>query len=295
LIDPVLIGPAERIRSIAAGHGLDISTLPLIDEEGTFAAVARAAELAQRGKIDALMNGGLHICELLAVVVGQPGGIQPEGRISSCLIMDLPDDRDPLVIMASATNTPPTPDETAGIMQNAIDLADAMRFPEVRVAILSTMETVSSKVPQIADAGALRKSADCAGVIDAFDHAPWIPCDAERGSAAANDGTVRPAAKRANVLVVADLEVANLLVRSLSLLVDAHAAAVVLGVRVPIVVPSRAASPLSTHASCAVASLLADARRRRVQPVASTSMQPEREKTSRNDRLQTCTARKTAA
>ena len=70
-----------------------------------------------------------------------------------------------------------------------------------------------------------------------------------------------PVAGRANVLVVPDLEAGNMLAKSLSFLAGADAAGIVLGARVPIILTSRADSVIARLASCAVAALVADARR----------------------------------
>jgi phosphate acetyltransferase len=80
--------------------------------------------------------------------------------------------------------------------------------------------------------------------------------------AAAIKHIVSPVAGRANVLVVPDLEAGNMLAKSLSFLAGADAAGIVLGARVPIILTSRADSVVTRLASCAVASLDADARRR---------------------------------
>jgi phosphate acetyltransferase len=70
-----------------------------------------------------------------------------------------------------------------------------------------------------------------------------------------------PVAGRANVLVVPDLEAGNMLAKSLTFLAGADAAGIVLGARVPIILTSRADSVLTRLASCAVAVLVARARR----------------------------------
>jgi phosphate acetyltransferase len=79
--------------------------------------------------------------------------------------------------------------------------------------------------------------------------------------AAAIKHIVSPVAGRANVLVVPDLESGNMLAKSLSFLAGATAAGFVLGARVPIILTSRADSVITRLASCAVASLAAEARR----------------------------------
>ena len=63
-------------------------------------------------------------------------------------------------------------------------------------------------------------------------------------------------------LVVPDLEAGNMLAKSLSFLAKADAAGIVLGARVPVILTSRADSLLSRLASCAVAVMIAAARRK---------------------------------
>ena len=147
------------------------------------------------------------------------------------------------------------------ILQNAIDLARALGSPEVRVAILSAMETVNPKVPSTVEAAALCKMADRGQITGALIDGPLALDNAISPDAAAIKHIVSPVAGRANVLLVPDLEAGNMLAKSLSFLAGADAAGIVLGARVPIVLTSRADSLLTRLASCAVAVAVAAARR----------------------------------
>ncbi len=125
------------------------------------------------------------------------------------------------------------------------------------------METVTSKIPSTIEAAALCKMADrgqiTGGVLDgplAFDNA----IDPE---AARIKGIASEVAGRAQILVVPDLEAGNMLAKNLAYFAKADSAGVVLGARVPVVLTSRADSARARMASCAVAALHADARRRR--------------------------------
>ena len=207
------------------------------------------------------MKGSLHTDELMGAVVAREGGIRTARRISHCFVMDVPGYADPLIITDAAVNIAPTLDDKVDIIQNAIDLAHALRFAEVRVAILSAMETVNAKVPSTVEAGALCKMADRGQITGALLDGPLALDNAISVEAAAIKGIVSPVAGRANVLVVPDLEAGNMLAKSLSFLAGADAAGIVLGARVPIVLTSRADSLLTRLASCAVASLVAEARR----------------------------------
>jgi phosphate acetyltransferase len=261
LISPILVGPEARIRAVAKQAGLDIGGMPIVDAEHSHESAAKAVELVRLGQAEALMKGSLHTDELMGAVVARGTGIRTSRRISHCFVLDVPGYPDALIITDAAVNIAPNLDDKADIIRNAIDLAHAMRFPEVRVAILSALETVSASVPSTVEAGALCKMADRGQITGALLDGPLALDNAINAEAAAIKGIVSPVAGRANVLVVPDLEAGNMLAKSLSFLAGADAAGIVLGARVPIMLTSRADSLLTRLASCAVASLIAEARR----------------------------------
>lgn len=261
LIVPVLVGPATRVRKLAARTNLDITAMEIIDAAHSHDSAAKAVELVKVGRAEALMKGSLHTDELMGAVVARDSGIRTARRISHCFIMDVPGHPDALIITDAAVNIVPTLEEKVDIVQNAIDLAHAMGRTDVRVAILSAMETVNPKVPSTIEAAALCKMADRGQIKGALLDGPLALDNAIQPEAAAIKQIVSPVAGRANVLVVPDLEAGNMLVKSLSFLAGADAAGIVLGARVPIILTSRADSMLTRLASCAVAVLVAAARR----------------------------------
>jgi phosphate acetyltransferase len=264
LVSPILVGPRARVQEAARAAGLDISSLELVDSAHSHDSAAKAVEWVQQGKVEALMKGSLHTDELMGAVVARDAGIRTARRISHCFVMDVPGHKDPLIITDAAVNISPSLADKVDIVQNAIDLAHAMRFQEVRVAILSAMETVNPKVLSTIEAAALCKMADRGQITGGILDGPLALDNAISEEAAAIKHIVSPVAGRANVLVVPDLEAGNMLAKSLSFLAGADAAGIVLGARVPIILTSRADSVITRLASCAVASLLADARRRKM-------------------------------
>jgi phosphate acetyltransferase len=194
-------------------------------------------------------------------VVARETGIRTARRISHCFVMDVPGHKDPLIITDAAVNIAPDLEAKADIVQNAIDLGHAILLPEVRVAILSAMETINPKVPSTIEAAALCKMAERGQITGGILDGPLALDNAINEEAATIKQIVSPVAGRANVLVVPDLEAGNMLAKSLSFLAGADAAGIVLGARVPIILTSRADSVLTRLASCAVASLVAEARR----------------------------------
>jgi phosphate acetyltransferase len=262
LIEPILVGPAGRIRDIAAQFAIDISALRIIDAAHSHDSAAKAVALVLDGTAGALMKGSLHTDELMGAVVARDTGIRTDRRISHCFVMDVPGHLDPLIITDAAVNIAPTLEDKVHIVQNAIDLAHAVGFPEVRVAILSAMEMVNPKVVSTVEAAALCKMADRGQITGAVLDGPLALDNAISPEAAAVKHIVSPVAGRANLLVVPDLEAGNMLAKSLSFLAGADSAGIVLGARVPIILTSRADTLLARLASCAIASMVAAAQRK---------------------------------
>ena len=262
IIVPTFVGPAEKILSVARQHGFDLGRVEVVDAAHSESAATKAVELIREAKGELLMKGSLHTDELMRAVTASKTGLRTARRISHVFVVDVPTHSETLFITDAAINIFPDLDVKRDIIQNAIDLFTQIGLGTPRVAILSAVETVTSKIPSTIDAAALCKMADrgqiTGGVLDgplAFDNA----IDPE---AARIKGIQSPVAGRAQILVVPDLEAGNMLAKNLIFLSKADLAGIVLGARVPIILTSRADSVRSRMASCAAAVLYADARRR---------------------------------
>jgi phosphate acetyltransferase len=262
IIKPILVGPEARIRSLAASLGLDLAGLQMIDTPHSHAAAEKAVEIVRAGDGDAVMKGSLHTDELLAAVVRKETGIRTERRISHVFVMDVPSYPKPLFITDAAVNLFPTLEDKADIVRNAIDLALALGIAIPKVAILSAVETITSRLPSTIDAAALCKMAERGQITGALLDGPLALDNAISRQAAATKNIVSAVAGDADILLVPDLEAGNMLAKELIFLADADAAGIVLGARVPIILTSRADSLRTRMASCAVAALYAEARRR---------------------------------
>jgi phosphate acetyltransferase len=269
IISPLLVGPEAKIRNTASKYGLDVSGVEIVDVSHSEAAAAKGVELIHAAKGQMLMKGSLHTDELMRSVTAKATGLRTERRISHVFVMDVPAYAETLLVTDAAINIFPDLDDKHDIIQNAIDLFTQAGFGTLpRVAILSAVETVTSKIPSTIEAAALCKMADrgqiTGGLLDgplAFDNA----IDVE---AARIKGIKSEVAGRAQILVVPDLEAGNMLAKNLAYFAKADGAGIVLGARVPIVLTSRADSARARMASCAVAALYADARHR-LAPIAA--------------------------
>ncbi|WP_454649818.1 phosphate acetyltransferase [Bradyrhizobium liaoningense] len=270
IIRPILVGPERKIRETAGRHDLDISGFEVVDAAHSEEAASTSVELIHAARGEMLMKGSLHTDELMRAITAKTGGLRTDRRISHVFVMDVPAYADTLLVTDAAINIFPDLDAKRDIIQNAIDLYNQAGFGKSpRVAILSAVETVTSKIPSTIEAAALCKMADrgqiSGGVLDgplAFDNA----IDPE---AARIKGIKSEVAGRAQILVVPDLEAGNMLAKNLAYFAKADGAGIVLGARVPVVLTSRADTPRARMASCAVASLYANARRQHAPTVAA--------------------------
>src|SRR5215510_6183817 len=261
IITPILVGPADRIRTVAKASGLDLAPYEIVDAAHSHAAAARAVELVRQGRAELLMKGSLHTDELMSEVVRRETGVRTDRRVSHVFVMDVPTYHKPLLITDAAVNIFPTLDDKRDIVQNAVDFLRALGIERPKVAILSAVETVTTKIPSTIDAAALCKMADRGQIQGAILDGPLAFDNAISAEAARTKGIVSAVAGDPDVIVVPDLEAGNMLAKNLTFLSRADAAGVVLGARVPIILTSRADNQRARMASCGVAALYAAARR----------------------------------
>lgn len=257
LIEPLLVGPAARIRAVAAGAGWSLDEIAVDDVPHSHAAAARGAQLASQGQVAALMKGSLHTDELIGAVLAPGAGLRTERRLSHCYLMQTPAYPRPFIITDAAINIAPDLEAKADIVRNAIELAHAIGVALPRVAILAAVETVNPRMAATLDAAALCKMAERGQIAGAVLDGPLAFDNAVSPAAARLKGIVSEVAGQADILVVPDLESGNMLAKQLEYMGDAASAGVVLGARVPIILTSRADPRASRIASCAIALLLA--------------------------------------
>ena len=263
LIEPILVGPSDKIKDVALKHKIDLSGCKIVDAPDPASSAAKAVALIRESKGEVLMKGSLHTDELMREVTASATGLRTSRRISHVFIMDVPTYSETLFVTDAAINIFPDLDVKRDILQNAIDLFTQVGLGTPRVAILSAVETVTSKIPSTIEAAALCKMADRGQITGAVLDGPLAFDNAIDPEAAKIKGIRSPVAGRAQILLVPDLEAGNMLAKNLVYLAKADAAGIVLGARVPVVLTSRADSVRARRASCAVAVIYADARRQK--------------------------------
>ena len=259
MIEPILIGPLDKMRVAAARAAVDLTGLRLVEAADGHDAAQKGVALVRAGEAAILMKGSLHTDELLGAVVRRESGLRTGRRLSHVFFMDVPTYHKPLMVTDAAINIAPTLSEKADICQNAIDLAHALGVAQPKVAILSGVENINEKIPSTTDAASLCKMADRGQITGALLDGPLAMDNAISREAAAIKGIVSAVAGDADILLVPDLVSGNILAKQLTFMSNADAAGIVLGAKVPVVLTSRADSVRARLTSCALAILAASA------------------------------------
>jgi phosphotransacetylase len=256
-LNPTLVGPEARIRDVAARSGLDISRLKLVDTaDEPRAAGLRATELAREGRVSALVKGGLSNEELLAPVVAADSGLRTERRLTHAYFLDIPGQQRGLLLADAHMNVTPNLAAKRDIVQNTIQLAIALGVATPNVALLAAMDGPAPAFRSTTDAVALKAMAAQGMFGGAVVDGPLAPDSALSAEAARVKGVKSEIAGRVDVLIGPSMESALMVMRTLLALSGGLAAGVVLGARIPIVVPTRYDTMEVRMASCVLASLL---------------------------------------
>ena len=258
---PILVGPRERIERLADEMELDISPYELIDTPHSHASAAEAVALCRGGQTETLMKGSLHTDEFMSAILKKDTGLRTASRVSHIFILDIPTYPRPLFLSDAAINIYPTLEDKYHIVKNAISLAHDLGIEKPKVAILSAVETINPKIPSTLEAASLCKMADRGQIKGALIDGPLAFDNAISKEAAMIKGINSEVAGQADIFIVPDLEAGNMMAKQMTYLIDADAAGLVVGARVPVILTSRADSPKARLASCAVAAASAFAQK----------------------------------
>ncbi len=257
IILPLLVGPRARIEAQAAKLSVSLDGIEIVDAPHSHAAAEAAVALVRQGRVAALMKGKLHTDELLSAVLDRDLGLRTERRLSHVYVLDVPDQPGLLFITDGAINISPDLAALRDIVQNAIELCQALGLDLPRVALLSAVETVTGSLASTLLAAAICKMHDRGQITGGLVDGPLAYDNAISAAAAAAKGIVSDVAGRADVLVAPNLESGNMMAKQLIHLGGAEAAGIALGARVPIMLTSRSDSAMARLASAAIARLYA--------------------------------------
>lgn len=236
----VLIGDPAAIEEEARVYNVDISGMKVIEEPDRRAAARKAMEMIARGEAHCAMKGKIFTADFLKAALDPAIGIRIGKLLTHIAVFDIPG-FDRLIFLSDAgVVVAPTLEEKLHIVQNAIDVAHRLGVEMPRVAVLAAAEMVNPKIPSTMDAASLAKMADRGQIRGGIVDGPLALDNAISVEAARIKGIRGEVAGRADILIAPDLEAGNALAKAIIYFARSDLGGVVVGARMPLILPSRA-------------------------------------------------------
>ena len=260
LIEPTLVGDAGAINSIATAINWDIRKFTVVDAGSEIKAAKLSVKLAHNGEVSALMKGHIHSEILMQEALQRKQGIRLKRRPSHAFYMTVPGNEQGICITDAVINVLPRVKQKIEIARNVIELMHTLGCPRPRVALISGTEVSTPEMPSSMDAAEVVEEAKNGSLPGAEIAGPMALDVAISEQAATIKGINNAVAGKADVLLVPNLEAGNILFKQMVYSMSATAAGLVLGMKVPIMLTSRADPPEARLASAALASVYASHR-----------------------------------
>jgi phosphate butyryltransferase len=239
----ILIDDPMRLKAISDEQGIDLTGMEIIPEADMVEAAYKAVEMIHNDHADLIMNGRALPVELLRPVLDAEKGLRIGKVMSEVSLFEIPDFDRLIIVSDIFLVVSPTLAQKVWIVQNAIDTAIELGIDKPKVAILASTEMVNPDIPANLDAANLSKMAERGQIRGGLVDGPLALDNAISPKAAEMKGIESRVAGHADILIAPDVESGNILAKALSYFAQAHMAAVVVGGRCPIVLPSRSDPP----------------------------------------------------
>lgn len=160
IIDPILVGPREKIIAAAKKSDIDISSYEILHVDNCYLSLLKTVALARAEEVDLIVRGGVTKEELLKIILQHESGLMGDSCLSYVAVLDVPTYRKPLILTDTAVNMVPDLETKRSITQNAINFALALGIESPKVAILAGGEAITENMRSTVDAAALCKMAE---------------------------------------------------------------------------------------------------------------------------------------
>lgn len=242
IIEAVLVGDKEEIYRICQENNYNISGVTVIHEPDTEKSVELAVKMASSGEADILMKGKVGSSVMLHHALNKQWGLRTGQLLSHFALFEVDTYHKVIAVTDVAMNIAPNLREKIAIVNNSVECLNLLGYRMPKVAVLGAVEMVNENMEATLDAALLSKMnqrdqiKNC--IIDgplAFDNAVSLESSQLKGIRSEVAGDT-------DLLLMPNIEVGNVLYKSLVFFAKAKVASIILGAKVPIVLTSRSDS-----------------------------------------------------
>ncbi|MFC0875403.1 bifunctional enoyl-CoA hydratase/phosphate acetyltransferase [Saccharicrinis sp. FJH2] len=242
IIDAVLVGDQNKIEKVAYEHEISIKGTQIIHEPDKLKGIRLSVSLVHNKQADILMKGNVKTPDLLRGVLNKEWGLRTGKLLSHFALFEVPTYHKLIAITDVAMNISPNLNEKIGILENSVSYLHRLQIANPKVAVLGAIEVVDEKMSATLDAALLSKMNQRDQIMGCIIDGPLAFDNAVSSESAKHKGIKSDVAGDCDILLVPDIEVGNVLYKSLVFFSNAKVASVVLGASAPIVLTSRSDS-----------------------------------------------------
>ena len=242
IIDPILVGDEAEIHSICSSNNYDITGLTIIDEHETEKSVETAVKMVSGKQADILMKGKIGSATLLRCVLNKEWGLRTGNLLSHFALFEVDTYQKVIAVTDVAMNIAPTLHDKIAIVNNSVACLNRLGYTMPKVAVLGAVEMVNENMQATLDAALLSKMNQRDQIKNCIIDGPLAFDNAVSLESAQLKGIKSEVAGDTDLLLMPDIEVGNVLYKSLVFFAKAKVASIILGAMVPIVLTSRSDS-----------------------------------------------------
>jgi phosphate butyryltransferase len=255
-IEPILVGDREAIQKLAAENNLDLAGVRMVHEPDTEMAVEIAVRMVRSNQADILMKGQVGTSSLLKGVLNKEWGLRSGSLLSHFAIFEVEAYHKLIAVTDVAMNIAPNLQEKIAIVNNSVACLNKLGIEMPKVAVLGAVEMVSENMQATLDAALLSKMNQRDQIRHCIIDGPLAFDNAISLESAIHKGIRSDVAGDTDLLLMPDIEVGNVLYKSLVFFAHAGVAAVILGATAPIVLTSRSDSDQAKYYSVVLAAAI---------------------------------------
>ncbi|MCT6916037.1 MAG: phosphate butyryltransferase [Bacillus wiedmannii] len=249
-----LYGNQEKIMGMLQEHGLQTSEhIEVIAAASSAEAAELSVKAVRNGEADVLMKGNIPTANILKAVLNKEWGLRKGSALSHVAAFEVPNYDRLIFVTDAAMNIAPDVTQKAAIIQNTVEVAQAIGIDLPRVAPIAAVEVVNPAMQATIDAAMLTQMNRRGQIKNCVVDGPLALDNAVSQIAAEHKGIVSDVAGKADILLVPTIEAGNVLYKSLVYFADAKVGAMIAGAKAPIVLTSRADSAETKVYSLALA------------------------------------------
>jgi len=253
IIEPILVGDKAGIESICEANNYDISGLKIINEKDLDKATEIAVRMASSKEADILMKGKIGTSTLLKAVLNKEWGLRTGNLLSHFALFEVETYHKVIAVTDVAMNIAPNLQEKIAIVNNSVACLNKLGYIMPKVAVLGAVEMVNENMEATLDAALLSKMNQRDQIRNCIIDGPLAFDNAVSLESAKHKGIRSEVAGDTDLLLMPDIEVGNVLYKSLVFFAKAQVASIILGAAVPIVLTSRSDSEKAKYDSILLA------------------------------------------